>query len=189
MSWRLPSGKSNDSCTAGRPYGSLLRFVRPPQPNANLLRQQALATHRLATASSRTLEELVAAAIQESQDLRSCTVQQDPVPRIDRADECADFPTRLYAVLSSSQFEDSVGWMAHGYAWKIKDLNLFASRVLPVFVDSGSYPENFNRFAHLLTSFGFKQVTRGPDTSAYYHEVRNSTNTCVLITFICNFSF
>jgi hypothetical protein len=125
--------------------------------------------------SPKNLEGLLADAIQGIRDLRDAT-KKDPSPRSGREDIGTDLPTVLYAVLSNPQFEDAVSWMPHGYAWKIKDLNLFVSKVLPLFVDSGTYPENFNNFVSLLTSFGFNQVTRGPDASAYYHEVRKSPN-------------
>jgi HSF-type DNA-binding len=117
----------------------------------------------------RSLGDLIADAIQESINVRGACISADHSSP--GTSTCLELPSKLHAILSSAEFEGAVSWMPHGYAWKIKDLNLFASKVLPMFVDGGAYPENYNSFVRMLTSLGFKQVTRGPDTSAYYHEV------------------
>lgn len=175
MSWLKPSNKNR--VVASCPQSALMRLASSDRQHSPV----ALARRHTETiqmigpvlasmsTSRRSLCDLIADAIEDGIALRACT-PADHVPRGIGA--CLDLPTKLYSILSSSAFEGAVSWMPHGYAWKIKDLNLFASTVLPMFVDGGTYPENYNNFVRMLTSFGFKQVTRGPDTSAYYHEVR-----------------
>jgi HSF-type DNA-binding len=177
MSWHKPPNKSRGGTSC--PHSSLMRLAHSARHPVQVALTRSLTgtMHAPVLASMsppRSLGDLLADAIQESIDVRSC-IPSDLSPRGIGA--CLELPTKLHAILSSSDFEGAVSWMPHGYAWKIKDLNLFASKVLPMFVDGGRYPENYNSFIRMLISFGFKQVTRGPDTSAYYHEVRGAHHT------------
>lgn len=95
-----------------------------------------------------------------------------------------DLPTKLYAILSSPECEHIVSWMPHGYAWKVKDAQLFVRHVLPLFFESKSYPNSVNTFVRLLKLWGFRQFTKGPDASAYFHEVKWSA--CLLgMDYVC----
>lgn len=80
-----------------------------------------------------------------------------------------DLPTRLHSILSNPDYEHIISWQPHGYAWKIKDLAAFVDRVI---TDYGHYPVNLNTFMRLLKLWGFRQITKGTDAGAYYHEVR-----------------
>jgi len=78
-------------------------------------------------------------------------------------------PMKLYTVLSSPEFEQILSWQPHGRAWRIRDLDAFCNKVLPIFMN-GSSIRHFHGFVSLLNIWGFRQFTKiGPDTSAFFH--------------------
>jgi hypothetical protein len=143
MSWLKPSNK--DRVVASRPHSALMRLANSAGHHSARRRPETIQMISPVLASMshprRNLCDLIADAIEDGIALRAC-IPVDNAPLGIGA--CLDLPTKLYSMLSSSEFEGAVSWMPHGYAWKIKDLNLFASTVLPMFVDGGTYPENYN---------------------------------------------
>jgi hypothetical protein len=80
-------------------------------------------------------------------------------------------PLKLYAILSNPEYEHIISWLPHGRAWKIHDMDLFQTQILPSHFDSRFYPNSFDTFLQRLKLWGFRQFTRGIDTSAYFHVV------------------
>ena len=74
---------------------------------------------------------------------------------------------QLLDILDGSEFSDIVDWMPHGRAFLVKNPKLFASQVLPQCFKQSK----FLSFTRQLNLWGFKRITRGVDTGAYYHEL------------------
>ena len=105
-------------------------------------------------------------------------------------------PAKIYAILSNPEHERIVSWLPHGRAWKIHDLGKFGTQVLPLYFDL-----DLGMFLRLLKLWGFSQLTKFPDRSAYYNEVSTFKYSiyrqmlfsliflmsCVLSPFSCSF--
>eukprot|EP00977_Amphora_coffeiformis_P022416 scaffold10861_cov180-Amphora_coffeaeformis.AAC.3 len=76
------------------------------------------------------------------------------------------FLTKLRSILSLGSIEHLVSWLPEGKIWRIHKIKSFINAVLPLFV------EVFGWDAFLLTvaSHGFKEVSRGFDSVAFYSE-------------------
>jgi len=77
------------------------------------------------------------------------------------------FPGKLMEVLNRSDLAEIIEWMPHGRAFLVKQPKTFASQVLPRFFKQSKYLS----FTRQLNLWGFKRITRGKDTGAYYHEI------------------
>jgi len=91
--------------------------------------------------------------------------QQDPV-----AVRSLKLPAKLEAMLSIPEFQHIISWLPHGRAWKIHDAAMFLQHVMPRFFEYN----NYNSFVRLVNAWGFRRLTKGPDRSSYWHEVRTS---------------
>jgi hypothetical protein len=74
------------------------------------------------------------------------------------------FPTKLICMLSDEKHADIVGWMPHGYAFKVFDVAAFEKQVLPKYFKTCKEKS----FRRQLCLWGFKRLTRGLDKGAYY---------------------
>lgn len=82
------------------------------------------------------------------------------------------FPRRLYNMLESeSQLQQSapseclISWSQSGKAFRIEDVTLFSTRVLPKYFRTNK----FSSFQRNLNLYGFSKVRRGPDADMYAH--------------------
>ncbi len=80
-------------------------------------------------------------------------------------------PVKLNLMLSDPKFSHIISWMPHGRAWRVFRPKEFTEFVAPIYFE---YP-NYNSFIRLVNAWGFRRVTTGVDTNAYYHEVCNYT--------------
>jgi hypothetical protein len=85
-----------------------------------------------------------------------------------------DFPNVLHSVLSDSEFAGKVvQWLPHGKAWRIVRFDALRKLVLPKFFANLRQPNNnettgsIDTFLKYLSSWGFEEVTDGPDVGAY----------------------
>ncbi len=76
-------------------------------------------------------------------------------------------PVKLNLMLSDPKFSHIISWMPHGRAWRVFRPKEFTEFVAPIYFE---YP-NYNSFIRLVNAWGFRRVTTGVDTNAYYHEV------------------
>lgn len=75
------------------------------------------------------------------------------------------FPGKLLEVLDRSDLVDGIDWMPHGRAFIVKKTKLFTTNILPRFFKQ----TKFLSFTRQLNLWGFKRITRGVDSGAYYH--------------------
>jgi HSF-type DNA-binding len=100
-------------------------------------------------------------------------------------------PSKLFSILGNKNFEHIVSWLPQGRAWRIHNVDLFAQRILPMFVNNNnnnniinnmgqqqpplfSVNKNLRVFTQQLESWGFCELSRGPNSLAYYSEVCHS---------------
>lgn len=77
------------------------------------------------------------------------------------------FPVKLMEVLDRGDMEDSICWMPHGRAFAVLQPQVFVNEVLPRFFKQSK----FMSFTRQLNLWGFKRITKGTDSGAYYHEL------------------
>jgi len=75
------------------------------------------------------------------------------------------FPEKLMDLMSSVD-PAVIGWLPHGRGFKIRDQKTFVDRVMP----NHFKHTKITSFQRQLNLYGFKRLTRGPDSGAYYHE-------------------
>mmetsp|Transcript_402 Transcript_402/g.791 ORF Transcript_402/g.791 Transcript_402/m.791 type:complete len:499 (-) Transcript_402:223-1719(-) len=96
------------------------------------------------------------------------------------------FPRRLHALLNDSSVSDVISWIPHGKSFVVIRPDVFATHVLPRYFtpegsnspnargNGGSAPQcvhKYPSFTRKLNRWGFRQVSRGPDAGAFYHEL------------------
>jgi len=97
--------------------------------------------------------------------------------------EIPHFPSVLHAVLTESEFANSVlQWLPHGQSWRIVRWDALRRQVLPKYFSqlreedckdgTGQVCGSIDAFLWHLSAWGFEEVTDGPDVGAYSHVVR-----------------
>jgi len=100
------------------------------------------------------------------------------------------FPMRLHALLADPTVRDVISWLPHGRSFVILRPDVFATRVLPrYFAPEGSNSPNarqggmckvkpyggsvhkYPSFTRKLNRWGFRQISRGADAGAFFHEL------------------
>jgi len=78
-----------------------------------------------------------------------------------------NFPAKLHAILSNTNYARIIRWQPHGRSWNIVDKYLLTTIVLPHHFSHCKF-ESFNRS---VNGWGFKRLLGdGPDKKTYYHE-------------------
>jgi len=77
------------------------------------------------------------------------------------------FPEKLIEVLERSDTASVITWLPHGRSFIVRDTKLFVAEVLPRFFRQSK----FMSFTRQLNLWGFKRITKGVDSGAYYHEL------------------
>jgi len=84
------------------------------------------------------------------------------------------FPEKLYEMLSaetvSTSTENSstiVTWLPHGRAFIVRKPKLFTSEIMAKYFRQ----TKLTSFQRQLNLYGFRRITQGPDSGAYYHEL------------------
>jgi len=91
------------------------------------------------------------------------------------------FPQRLMHVLSDTSITDIITWLPHGRSFVIVQPEILAEKILPkYFPESCTSSSNasssttssckYPSFTRKLNRWGFRQVTRGPDSGAFHHK-------------------
>jgi hypothetical protein len=70
-------------------------------------------------------------------------------------------------VLDRHDLTSIISWMPHGRAFLVKQQQQFASNILPRYFNQSKYLS----FTRQLNLWGFKRITQGSDSGAYYHEL------------------
>ncbi|KAL3937313.1 MAG: hypothetical protein SGBAC_007565 [Bacillariaceae sp.] len=112
---------------------------------------------------------------------RDCSKMTDPIPDgRNRGGVMEVFPVKLHRMLRQTEFEgkaDIVSFCTHGRAFNIHKPKRFEAEVMNKFFRQ-SRVQSFQRQLNL---YGFKRISRGPDTGGYYHELflRGRPGLCV----------
>lgn len=98
------------------------------------------------------------------------------------------FPQRLLRVLSNQSISDIITWLPHGRAFVILKPDDLAASVLPEYFPESCSSTNggkalackYPSFTRKLNRWGFRQVTRGPDSGAFHHKyfIREEPELC-----------
>lgn len=78
------------------------------------------------------------------------------------------FLIKLRSVFSVRSIEHLASWLPEGKIWRIHKIESFINAILPIFVEVSGW----ETFLLTLASHGFKEVSRGFDSVAFYSEVR-----------------
>ena len=82
------------------------------------------------------------------------------------------FQTKLRSILSLKSIEEVVSWLPEGRIWRIHKTESFKTAVLPLFQEVSGW----EAFLLVLCAHGFKEVSRGVDSVAFYNQVSWSQN-------------
>jgi hypothetical protein len=106
-------------------------------------------------------------------------------PRTGKRGVPQQFPRRLYNMLEAeSQLQQTdetlIAWSETGKAFRIEDVTLFSTLVLPKYFRTNK----FSSFQRNLNLYGFSKVRRGPDADMYAHPsfLRGQTDTLAELT-------
>jgi len=93
------------------------------------------------------------------------------------------FPWKLQDMLQPSICEgkeSTVSWLSHGNAFKVHNVPVFVSEILPLFFKQTKYKS----FQRQLNLWGFERIQNGPEKGSYYHKhfLRDKPNLCRHLT-------
>lgn len=74
------------------------------------------------------------------------------------------FPQKVYHILCQSEYDQTVCWMPHGRAFKVRSSRSFEVQVCPQYFGHAS----IFLFKRELLKHGFKSITRGQDRNCRY---------------------
>lgn len=92
------------------------------------------------------------------------------IPHITRGGVKMPFPVRLHNMLSGVEAQGLthiVSWQPHGRSFLVHKSREFTDHIMPQYFNQGK----FASFQRQLNLYGFKRITRGPDTGSYYSEL------------------
>lgn len=92
------------------------------------------------------------------------------IPHITRGGVKTPFPIRLHNMLSGVEAQGLthiVSWQPHGRSFLVHKPQEFSDHIMPLYFNQGK----FASFQRQLNLYGFKRLTRGPDTGSYYNEL------------------
>ncbi|CAB9499082.1 shock factor protein [Seminavis robusta] len=78
------------------------------------------------------------------------------------------FPVQLHWMLEQTEkngFPHVVSWAPHGRSFVVHQRDQFVKEVLPVYFNQSK----ITSFQRQLSLYGFKRITKGPDSGGYYH--------------------
>mmetsp|Transcript_17304 Transcript_17304/g.32771 ORF Transcript_17304/g.32771 Transcript_17304/m.32771 type:complete len:483 (+) Transcript_17304:100-1548(+) len=99
------------------------------------------------------------------------------------------FPQRLMRLLSDFTISDVITWLPHGKSFVILQPEFLAENILPTYFPETTTGTNKSKgnsckypsFTRKLNRWGFRQVTRGPDSGAFHHKLfcRDQPDLCL----------
>ncbi len=89
------------------------------------------------------------------------------------------FPHKLYHILQSPDFKDTITWMPNGQSWRMIDRKEFSLQVLPLFFRHRKY----SSFKRQLSGWEFVRGFEESGADQYHHPVRRHRHVCISIDF------
>lgn len=86
-------------------------------------------------------------------------------PRTGKRGVPQTFPRKLHEMLEAESNGTIVHWTSSGLAFRIADVSLFSTEVLPKYFKTSK----FSSFQRNLNLYGFAKIRKGPETDSYYH--------------------
>lgn len=86
------------------------------------------------------------------------------------------FLCALREILSNAAYRSVVSWLPEGKIWRIHDVMDFQARVLPLTLTFRKIDYRLDLFVACTRAHGFQELSRGPNSIAFYSKVR----TCLL---------
>jgi len=71
-------------------------------------------------------------------------------------------------ILKDESISHIIGWLPSGRSFIVKDRARLSREVLPRYFDQGA---EYRSFTRRLRRWGFRRITKGPETNAYQHTV------------------
>lgn len=91
-------------------------------------------------------------------------------PRVGRGGVVVPFPEKLHNMLEAADiegFHEIVSWQPHGRAFCVHKPQRFVERIMR----SHFRQTKLTSFQRQLNLYGFRRITKGKDSGAYYHEM------------------
>lgn len=104
------------------------------------------------------------------QQMQAIEFEQDGKTKRPYTNTRHTFPLKLMEILNSkTDFSDIIRWSRNGTSFQIIDPMKLCETVLPLYFpgEKVKYPS----FTRKLNRWGFRQISRGPDGGAFFHEV------------------
>eukprot|EP00816_Leptocylindrus_hargravesii_P004263 CAMPEP_0196808348 /NCGR_PEP_ID=MMETSP1362-20130617/8336_1 /TAXON_ID=163516 /ORGANISM="Leptocylindrus danicus, Strain CCMP1856" /LENGTH=323 /DNA_ID=CAMNT_0042182647 /DNA_START=28 /DNA_END=999 /DNA_ORIENTATION=- len=76
------------------------------------------------------------------------------------------FPKKLMEMLALPEVSHCLTWQPHGRSFVVNNPEAFMTEVYPQFFKATQYKS----FLRQLNLWGFKRITKGPDSGSYYHQ-------------------
>lgn len=77
------------------------------------------------------------------------------------------FPEKLHTMLDNDDDPSTVGWLPHGRAFLVRKPAEFTTQIMPKYFRQ----TKLTSFQRQLNLYGFRRLTQGVDSGAYYHEL------------------
>jgi hypothetical protein len=103
------------------------------------------------------------------QQMQAIEFEQDGKTKRPYTNTRHTFPLKLMEILNSkTDFSDIIRWSRNGTSFQIIDPMKLCETVLPLYFpgEKVKYPS----FTRKLNRWGFRQISRGPDGGAFFHE-------------------
>lgn len=102
-----------------------------------------------------------------SSDESAMGADKSSYPRTGRRGVPQQFPRKLYEMLEAESEEGIliVHWSGSGRAFRIADVSLFSTKILPKYFKTSK----FSSFQRNLNLYGFTKIRKGPEIDMYFH--------------------
>lgn len=96
------------------------------------------------------------------------------------------FPQNLHMILSDQSLSEIISWLPSGKSFVIMRPDLMETIVIPrYFTEGASKSTRYHSFTRKLNRWGFKQITRGPDTGSFSHAKFHRDDPALCLHMVC----
>lgn len=162
---------------------------------SKLVEASSQAPAQVAAAPAAGLQPAVAMAVGQEQQQQQSVISDDDESCKNKAaannaaaaNKREIFPQRLMSILNDASLTEIVTWLPNGKSFVVVRPDVFTDKVLPKYLPpvdargSTKYPS----FTRKLNRWGFRQVTRGPDTGAFHHPLFRRDEPELCLQLVC----